>query len=258
MHEDELRQVVTSALDRPGDTENWAERSGAVLYSELGSVRPGRAYLLGINPGGQEDGAPEAAIIRNLFAPQGTNSYADQCWNGCPDPYACAHCEGGRLKPAARTSIQHRVCSLFDMLGAQPADVLSTNLVFARSSQLSALRGRTAEWIRRCRDVHVALLGIVRPRWIITLGFGKAFSSVKSFGKETRSQEQILSGGQVVAWHRHVAVRLEDGDTLDVGVLGVAHPSHRGFGRVGLAGASAYPDALRSFISDHVLTTSPQ
>ena len=258
MDKDKLQQLVTSALNQDGDAELWTERSGTVLYSDLASIRPGRVYLMGINPGGKEDKCPQAAIIQNLFALEGTNSYADQDWaETSGDSHKSSHLSNGRLRPECRTLFQQRVCSLFPMLGIEPKDVVSTNVIFARSSELATLRGSKAEWKQRCGQVHNALLGIVRPRWIITLGFGDAFASVSSFGKETEPQKPIKVNNQAVGWHRRIAIPLQagGGDPLDVGVLGVAHPSNRGFNRAGLAGAREYPELLRAFISEHVLTT---
>ena len=123
MDEEALRRLVLRSLNRCGDAEVWSDRSGAVLYSGLASVRPGPVYLMGINPGGEE-GTPDlkAAIASRLAAPFGTNSYADECW-ACPTPYTCVHCESGRLRATARSVFQKRVCSLFEMMGAQPEDV---------------------------------------------------------------------------------------------------------------------------------------
>jgi len=50
----ELETLVTGSLDRPGDPEPWSSRSGSVLASDLASIRPGRFYVIGINPGGDE------------------------------------------------------------------------------------------------------------------------------------------------------------------------------------------------------------
>lgn len=237
MNEDELRALVTGALDADKEDAPWSERSGAVLYSDLASVRPGRVYLMGINPGGRNDQEPSAAIVHHLAAPPGTNNYADERWDS----------ETGGCTP-----MQRRVCSLFEMLGADPKDVLSTNLIFARSSQLSTLCGSKAEWKRRCGVVHSELLKIVRPRWIITLGFGEAYSSARTFiTGEVEPQERIMLNGRAVAWFQRRKATLEDASG-PVGILGVAHPSHRGFGRAGL-NSDTYPDAIGQFIAKQVL-----
>ena len=174
MNEVQLRELVTQSLDLHGE-ERWSLRSGTVLYSDLASIRPGPFYLMGINPGGKPQSDPREAIVCNLAAPDGMNCYADQCWRCCRSPYECEHCDGGRLRPDERDPMQRRVCNLFDALQESPKDVLSTNLIFARSAELSKLQGSKAKWRHRCWSVHQELLRAVRPKWIIALSSVKCF-----------------------------------------------------------------------------------
>lgn len=248
----QLGELVTQSLDLHGE-ERWSPRSGAVLYSDLASIRPGPFYLMGINPGGKPESDPSEAIVCNLAAREGTNSYADQCWC-CRSPYECEHCDGGRLRPDKRGLIQRRVCDLLDALQKSPKDVLSTNLIFARSAELSKLQGSKAKWRHRCWSVHQELLRAVRPKWIITLGFGELFSALRARGTEIRDQQAILNGSHSVAWHLRLALDLGNGDSHEVGVLGVAHPGNRGFSRAGLNGSERYPEVLKSFVVENLLT----
>ena len=100
--------------------------------------------------------------------------------------------------------------------------------------------------------MHLELLKIVQPQWIITLGFGEAFSSARTFlTGAVEPQEPIMSSGRAVAWMRRTKDTTQDASG-PIGVLGVAHPGHRGFGRAGLSG-DAYPAAIGQFIAEHVL-----
>lgn len=248
MDRGEFYSLVTNQLDRGDD--RCSTESGAVLYSDLASVRPGRFYLLGINPGG-EDGPRMPKICEALCAPDGTNSYADQCWACTSAP--CAHIDSatGRLRPEARSKMQKRVCDLIDALGVPPRDVFSTNLAFARSPELSQLRAAN-EWFRRCWPVHQALMRVVRPAWIVMLGYGDAYEFIRRSGSKIGEQEPIQPGSRA-AWHQRLALDIGECAAYEVRVLAVAHPSVRGFNAAGLGGADRYPDELRAFITAEVL-----
>lgn len=223
-----------------------------MLWSDLASVRPGRFYLLGINPGGRSGpGMPQ--IREALCAPDGTNHWADQCWM-CRAGETCRHLDPatGRLRPEARSKTQKRVCDLLDALGAAPPDVLSTNLAFARSAQLRTLDG-AAEWFDRCWPVHQALLRAVRPDWIVMLGYNRTFDLLWRRGTAPKKYDAVEAANAPVARHWRMTLDIGGGDTRDVRVLAVRHPSQQGFNRVGLGGADRYPDELRSFIVAEVL-----
>lgn len=176
----ELSELVLNHL---GD---WSSKSGAVLYSEMGSIREAPFYLMGINPGGEADHEGNGdSIAGHLCAPDGTNSYADEWW-GEPQPVpADFEDPPGHLVPEKRTPLQACVCNLISMTGIQPRSMPSTNLIFARSPRIAQLRDK-AEWKRRCRPVHLALLRAVQPRWIITLGITTTFDAVEAGGGNCR------------------------------------------------------------------------
>lgn len=209
---------------------------------------------MGMNPGG--DANEPRSIKSNLCAPKGKNSYADECWACSDGGYECSHCENGRLNPEKRDIIQKRVCDLFAALGSQPKDIISTNFIFARSTEFSKVAEK-AEWIRRCWNVHKELLSIVRPSWVITLGFGEVFSALgrtdKAVELSEHKQNSVESGNGRYGWHRRLKFRLANGELHEAGVLGIPHPGHRGFNRAGLNGAKQYPDALKDFIARRLL-----
>ena len=230
MTRDELLQLVTTHLDRAEDC--WSNHPGAVLYSGLQTIRPGPFYMLGINPGGENG----PSIRENLCANDGANHYADQRWDE---------------EREAQAPLQERVCDLIDALGIRPADLPSTNLAFAKSTELARLKGAGA-WFQRCWPVHQALLQAIRPRWIVMLGFGPAYEFVCSQAETRSHQLPIEAAGVPLAWHRRLELDLGVGPRLNTGLLAVAHPSGRGFARAGLGSAHRYPDVLREFVAQHV------
>lgn len=230
MTRDELLQLVTTHLDRAEDP--WSNHPGAVLYSGLRTIRPGPFYVLGINPGGDEG----PSIRDNLCADDGANHYADQRWDE---------------ERGSQSVLQERVCDLIDALGTASGDLPSTNLAFAKSTELAKLKGARA-WFQRCWPVHQALLQAIRPRWIVMLGFGPAYEFVCARAQTRSHQQPIEAAGIPVAWHRRVQFDLCVGPPLNTGLLAVAHPSNRGFARAGLGSAHRYPDVLREFIAQHV------
>lgn len=249
MISDELYGLITTHLDRD-DGDSWSKESGAVLYSDLASIRRGDFYLIGINPGGH-GGKPirEALCVR-----PGNNSYADECWEH--SPFSCEHLDPitGRLRPDARKPMQKRVCNLIETLGVEPRDIPSTNLAFARTSELAKLRANR-EWFRRCWPVHQALLQVVRPAWIVMLGYGYAYEFLRNRGAKVGEQERISPASRT-AWHQRMALDIGEDTPLETSILAVAHPSSRGFARAGLGGAFCYPDELKAFIADRVLGRS--
>ncbi|MBV8458885.1 MAG: hypothetical protein JO122_19995 [Acetobacteraceae bacterium] len=191
MTHDELLDLVTSNLDRDG--EDWSGKPGAVLYSDLASIRPGRFYLMGMNPGGDPDAPGCPPIRHNLYADRGTNHYADQCWD-CAAPNICPHLDPAtqRVRPEERQQMQRRVCDLIAALGVKAQKLLSTNLVFHRTRQARDLPN-WHEWCNRCWRVHRVLVRQVQPDWIISLGFGPR--SAYEFLREGAEQHPIPRNG---------------------------------------------------------------
>jgi hypothetical protein len=207
---------------------------------------------MGLNPGGGGNDDSRSFIQSNLYAPPEKNSYADECWK-CFHGYECCHCESGKLNPDNRDIIQKRVCDLFAALGSQPKEIISTNLIFARSTESSKLQHK-AEWIRRCWNIHRELLGIVRPTWVITLGF-EAFSILarRSRAKEIETQKPVSEKFKHFGWHRRLEFDLGNEKKHEAGILGVPHPGNRGFNAAGLGGEKIYPDVLKKFVTEKVL-----
>jgi hypothetical protein len=134
--------------------------SGEVLYSAASTLRPGAAYLLGHNPGGDQQDAGLYKVGRSLDdLPRRTwNSYVDTQWTG----------RGGMKYPVGQAPLQLRVRWLLERLGLDPREVAASNLIFPRSKD--AAGSRFHDLSAACWPVHADILRIVRPRLVLVFG----------------------------------------------------------------------------------------
>lgn len=211
-----------------------AERAaapGAVLYSGLDTVRPGPVYVMGLNPGG--DPKVTTRSIADCWPRRGRFSeYVHSCWV-CEGPdVKCDHVDAsGTVKAQHLVKHQRNVLAVMAALGRTPVDVLATNAVFARSKRVASLRDDTGadleSWWKACWPMHQALLGIVRPRVIVSLGrgyVGSAFALLRRVAGGAAVQavgELGRNGGRAF----DAVVPLLDGTGHRVRVFGVPHPS---------------------------------
>lgn len=223
---DELAALVHNRLDPA-----FRAKPGVVLLSGPGTIAPGRFYVMGLNPGG--DPKVITASIGEALAPaDGASCYTDECWNKQCGNEACDHVVDGRVRPEARVRHQRNMIALAEVLGhATPATLPSANAIFGRSTRVATLNDQTGSdawtWWQRCWPVHQALLAVVRPAAIITLGYGMN-TSVFGFlwrlaGQPTieRVGEENRRGGKAFTCSLDLGV-----STLETRVIGVPHPSY--------------------------------
>ena len=230
MTRDELAAIVSERLNPA-----LRDKSGGVMLSGPTTIAPGRFYVMGLNPGGNP-ATLTATIGQNLAPPDGASCYTDECWNKqCGDDPACEHLQDGRVRPEAYVRHQRNMISLAKMLGhATPASLPSANAIFGRSTSLATLMHQSGidagTWWRGCWPVHQALLEVVRPAAIITLGYGM---NTSAFGFLAR-----IAGSVAI---EKIGVSRRDGKAftcnLDLGesrlktcVIGVPHPSYHASG----------------------------
>lgn len=129
--------------------------SGKILYSSVDTLRPGRVYLLGHNPGGSPITKASQTIRLCLDALpwKMTNDYFDESWKN---------------RPVGASFLQLRVKWLLQNLGLNPLEVAASNLIFPRS--VAAAESRFAEFSEICWPVHERILGIVAPALVIVFG----------------------------------------------------------------------------------------
>ena len=161
-HFEEFRNFVTDQL-KPA---NLLDEKGAVLYSRPHTLKPGRYYILGLNPGG--DAEAGQTIRQRLDRPMNewVNAYTEEQW----------------AKPNARDEhdnyekgqhpLQRRLHWLFGQLGTDLNDVCASNLIFVRTPNAAKLK-KYRELANSCWPVHEYILKAVQPGVIITFGNGK-------------------------------------------------------------------------------------
>jgi len=137
-------------------------KSGRFLYSDVSTLKPGKFYLIGYNPGGDPADHPDPLEkeIREWFKKKDHfNAYLDEGW-----------IQGKSKKLfAGQTQLQKNVKKLLEALVPDPREVCASNLFFARSED-----GGGATRLKYFNDfsVHKALLEIIKPDFILAFGNG--------------------------------------------------------------------------------------
>jgi hypothetical protein len=154
------------------------DKSGTILYSSCETLKPGKYYFLGLNPGGSDEGTNtiQQSLIELELGSSTRNAYLDEDWSG-------SRSYGKGCHP-----LQKSFKFLFKELGEDPYTVCASNLIFTRSrDERDAGYPELAEL---CWPVHEAILRVVQPHAIITFG-DKTF---KFIAKQ-------LGGGSVQYFH---------------------------------------------------------
>lgn len=239
----DIRDVIRSRMP-----VSLYTKPGAVLLSGAVTLKPSPVYVMGLNPGGDPDQITRS-IIDSITPPDGTSAYTHECWQPrCMEPQPCRHMMAdGRTRPDALVRHQRNMIALAAALQSEPARLFSANAIFARSSRRSTLRQQTgldlAEWWQACWPVHQAFLSIVRPRMIVTLGYGERSSAFGLLRAKAGSPapSKVIQENQRGGWLFSGQYRLDGGESLPVSVIGVPHPSYFAPG-----------EALAAWLSDFI------
>lgn len=131
-----------------------ANCSGRVLYSSAKTLRPGKIYLLGLNPGGDPATRSET-VGKSLedLPSRKDNAYLDESWAG---------------RPKGQSLLQRRVDWLLTRLGSETRDVCASNLIFTRSA--AAKDSDYPKNAALCWPIHERIISIVQPRIILAFG----------------------------------------------------------------------------------------
>jgi hypothetical protein len=224
----DLRGIVLTRMP-----EHFYRKPGAVLASSASTLTPAHAYIMGINPGG--DPRRITTPIIDLLAPiDGTSAYTHDCWQpNCDDPEKCSHIgPNGAVLSDSLVKHQKNMIALAEALGATPSTILSANAIFGRSSRIGRLRDESGhsikEWWEVCWPVHQEMLSIVRPKIIVTLGYGVASSAFgllhAQAGRPT--WRPFDDEGPRGGWIFEACLSLPAKGTLETSVIGVPHPSY--------------------------------
>lgn len=161
MNEPTHKENVTAVVQEARSSlDTILGESGTILYSSCETLKPGKYYFLGVNPGGSEAGTDTIEESLNklgaLSKDAYENAYLEQCWCNKPDCKGCCR------------PLQKRFEYLFEQLGVNPLSVCASNLIFKRSRGEKDAGGW--EMARTCWPVHEVVLQMVQPRVIITFG----------------------------------------------------------------------------------------
>lgn len=228
---DGIRQLIRGALP-----DEMCRKPGAVLYCGADALRPGRAYVMGLNPG-EDPKVNKRPLIDTIPDRTAFGEYTHECWRCEQGKSRCEHLgsDGGVLASAL---VKHQVIAIriADALGIAPAELFSVNAIFGRSTRLSTLfeqTGFTLEaWWERCWTVHRRFLAVVRPKVIVSLGYGfqtSAFGLLKAKFPQAEARS-IEEGGRRCGREFEAVIDLGPGDALRTRIVGVPHPSWRPIG----------------------------
>ena len=133
--------------------EKISNMHGALLYSSVETLKKGKFYFLGVNPGGN-------GSDRVRFDPIYTrNAYRDTSWVNNQANYE------GRLAP-----LQQRVIKLFEFFGIAIEDVCASNLIFQQTADITELPN-VYDYADSCFPIHRYIIEeIVKPQFIISMG----------------------------------------------------------------------------------------
>ncbi len=169
--------VVDGLIQKLNDT-GLADMPGKALYSGVGTLCPGLLYVLGWNPGGDPNSESDSSA-RHLTAlarkSSNWNEYIDGVWR-----------PGGRVYPPGAAPMQRRVRYLLAGIGLPV-------VIFVRSPVSSALV-KPGQLAKLCWPVHQFLLGLVRPKAILSIGGEPVFSFIRNRSRLLSGQGEFPSG----------------------------------------------------------------
>jgi hypothetical protein len=201
---------VVSGLIRELKETGLADMPGRLLYSGLGTLAPGKLYVLGYNPGGDPDAESDSSAD-HLAKLDGKsldwNEYIDGVWR-----------PGGRVCAPGDAPMQRRVCHLLTGIGLRVRTVCASNVIFVRSRASSGLDNQ-AQLAERCWSVHQFILEHIRPEGILSIGGAPVFDFVCSRGRPLSAPEQFQAGH--VTW-ACLAARVQLG-AQNMAIVSVPH-----------------------------------
>ena len=127
--------------------------SGSIIYSGDSTLREGKIYFLGQNPGKNADMYESDSIINQLMFSGEFNEYLEGEWSG----------HSGKRH-------QYNIVEMFKDLEIDIKKTFSTNLSFIRSGDTETYQRNLNEDYNIFWPIHEYFLSIVRPRIILSNG----------------------------------------------------------------------------------------
>jgi len=165
------------------------QEPGSILYSGNETIKKGKFYFLGANPGGHSDqdlGEHPDTVLNQLLRKNTSpefNEYFDGKWKK----------RGRRPSQPGMALLQRRIKYLFNIININLRDVLSTNLVFVRSPTLEEFDLDWDDAADRCWKIHEILLSEVLPEIIIAYGSDANEYIKKKINIERKDSFEVVS-----------------------------------------------------------------
>jgi len=193
---------------------NILNEHGGILYSSFSTLKPGKFYILGLNPGGIQGSGDTIAQCLDDLPQYKENAYLDENWSSDSRHYR----KGGH-------PLQQHILQLMQQLGEDLRQVCAANLIFTRSRDQHG--AGFPEHGHLCWPVHQMILGIVKPAVIIAFGNGAispyAFLALKHQETLGEQPREATHPAEYREWHcKAFQTRIGNRKLL---VLGIPHLS---------------------------------
>lgn len=134
--------------------EKISNMHGALLYSSVETLKKGKFYFLGVNPGG--DGSDHVRFDPTYVK----NAYLDEEWENKKSLYT-----------KGEAPLQKRVQNLFKVLGEENLrNICASNLIFQQTADITELPD-VYGYADTCFPIHRYIIEeIVKPQFIISMG----------------------------------------------------------------------------------------
>lgn len=212
----EIKGEIASILNEI----RYAEEPGSILYSGDETLKKGENYFLGANPGGHSDenvGNFADTISNQLYRKNSSssfNEYFDASWK-----------PGNKIYSKGMAPLQRRIKYLFNAIGIDLRNTLSTNLNFVRSSTLEKFHLDWSDAAEQCWKIHLLLLSVVQPKNIIVFG-DDAFNFFKNKMSVNASEDFPVSSVKETKYCSCTKGSLEVyGMKLEIALIKVPHLS---------------------------------
>jgi hypothetical protein len=195
-NEDDITANVAAVVEKAKDVlAPILDKSGSILYSSCETLKRGRYYFLGFNPGGSEEGTD---TIRDSLSKLPTyrgnallkgDETAD--WSDPPK----------RTYPQGEHPLQKRFKGIFEALEVEDLrSICASNMIFTRSPKKQG--ARYPDMAELCWPVHKLILEIIRPDAIIMHGHDTFDFVAKTLGGG--SIESFPFGTYNTIWRRSI------------------------------------------------------
>jgi hypothetical protein len=203
MTHSDFKNLIVNTLGK-----NIIVGDGATLYSSFKTLKKGDIYILGLNPGGSDEGLTIEKSLKNIRN-EDYNEYLAE-WN----------------RPAGQHPLQKNIHKLVKLFDQDVKSICASNLIFERSKNADAIKGiyRDSEKMGKYWKIHKQIIEIVQPKIIIAFGNGVEISPYQ-FVKEKISDcndEKAIYAGHGNYQCRSVSVNIEG---RNITLIGLPHLS---------------------------------